>query len=257
MGTELVLTHASAEQLQLDFEDHLRKGRAFVPGASGLAERDLCTLRIEHPNGADAHRLRAEAVWLDPGSPGGTGLSFVGFDAAAQEALRRFVASAGSSGPGVATRADVAGETPSAGGEPDSDSSRAGNVHERIRDLDLAERDALARQCALPERVALERRFGSSVWEALLHNPQVTPREVLRMAKSTSLPTHLVALLVANRAWAADAAINQALLENPRVSGPHLDRLLRALPQAELIRVAEQSKLRLQVRQGAKRLIRR
>jgi hypothetical protein len=256
MGTELVLTHASAEQLQLDFEDHLRKGRAFVPGASGLAARDLCTLRIEHPNGAGAHLLRAEAVWLDPGSPGGTGLSFVGFDAAAQEALRRFVASAGSGQPG-ATRADVAGGSASAVGEPDPDSSRAGNVHERMRELDLAERDALARQCALPERVALERRFGSSVWEALLHNPQVTPREVLRMAKSTSLPTHLVALLVANRAWAADAAINQALLENPRVSGPHLDRLLRALSQTELMRVAEQSKLRLQVRQGAKRLIRR
>jgi hypothetical protein len=258
MGTELILTHASTELLQLDFADHLRKGRAFVPGDSGLTERDLCTLRIEHPNGADAHRLRAEAVWIDSGTPGGTGLSFVGFDATAQEALRRFVASAVSGEPDAGTGADVAGDTPCAGSEPDPDSSQAaGNVHERIRALELAERDVLARQCALPERVALERRFGSSVWEALLHNPQVTPREVLRMAKSASLPTHLVALLVANRAWAADAAINQALLENPRVSGAHLDRLLRALPQAELTRVAEQPKLRLQVRQAAKRLIRR
>lgn len=261
MRTELILRHASLEGLQQDYQDHLRKGRAFVAGASGLAERDLCTLRLEHPNGVEACSLPAEAVWIDPGSPGGTGLSFVGFDAAAQDALRRFVASAADAAPAStaeASTADDAAEASEPAGAPDSEVSRApGNVHERIRSLELTERDALARQCALPERVALERRFGSSVWEALLHNPQITSREVLRMARSTSLPTNLVAVLVANPAWTADSAINQALLENPRVSGTHLVRVLRVLPQAELARVAELSRLRLQVRQAAKRLIRR
>ena len=126
-----------------------------------------------------------------------------------------------------------------------------------MRTLDLTEREALARSGSLPERVALERRYGSSVWEGLLHNPQITPREVLRMAKSTSLPTQLVNLIVNNRAWASDAAVSQALLANPRVSGPHLDRVLRSLSQAELSRLAESSSLRMQVRQAAKRLIRR
>jgi hypothetical protein len=109
----------------------------------------------------------------------------------------------------------------------------------------------------LPERVALERRYGSSMWEGLLHNPQITPREVQRMAKSTSLPTGLVNLIVSNRGWLSDPAINQALLGNPRVSGAQIERVLRALPQAEIQRVAEQSSVRMQVRQAAKRLIRR
>jgi hypothetical protein len=77
------------------------------------------------------------------------------------------------------------------------------------------------------------------------------------MAKSASLPINLVNLIVANKAWLADAAIQGALLSNPRVSGAHLDRVLRVLPQTELVRLADQSSLRLQVRQGAKRLIRR
>jgi hypothetical protein len=77
------------------------------------------------------------------------------------------------------------------------------------------------------------------------------------MAKSTSLPTGLVNLIVSNRAWLSDSAINQALLANPRLSGAHLERVLRALPQAEIQRVAEQSSVRMQVRQAAKRLIRR
>jgi hypothetical protein len=288
MGTELILRHASAEHLVSDFEANLRKGRAFVPGAHGLAQREHCQLRIEHPERARAFSVRAEAVWVDPGTPGGTGLSFLDFDAAAQDALRAFVAGASSpeSEPATAARSTGAavsssfGATPSSratvraaagsgadfaavdadpSSEPGSDlsSPAARNLHERVRVLDLAEREAMARQGSLPERVALERRFGSSVWEGLLHNPQITPREVQRMAKSTSLPSGLVNLVVGNRAWLSDPAISQALLGNPRISGAHIERVLRALPQADIQRVAEQSSVRMQVRQAAKRLIRR
>lgn len=251
MGTELILRHASAEHLVSDFEANLRKGRAFVPGTHGLAQREHCQLRIEHPEAPRAFSVRAEAVWVDPGTPGGTGLSFLDFDAAAQDALRAFVA-----GPSGADSVDLDSDPSS---EPGSDSSSpaARNLHERVRTLDLAERDAMARQGSLPERVALERRFGSSMWEGLLHNPQITPREVQRMAKSTSLPTGLVNLIVSNRGWLSDPAISQALLANPRVSGAQIERVLRALPQAEIQRVAEQTSVRMQVRQAAKRLIRR
>lgn len=288
MGTELILRHASAEHLSSDFEANLRKGRAFVPGAHGLAQREHCQLRIEHPERARAFSVRAEAVWIDPGTPGGTGLSFLDFDAAAQDALRAFVAGAsgaesepaGAAGgigavlsPGTRATPSSRATVPAAAGsgadfaaidsdpssEPGSDlsSPAARNLHERVRTLDLTAREAMARQGSLPERVALERRYGSSVWEGLLHNPQITPREVQRMVKSTSLPTGLVNLVVANRGWLSDPAINQALLGNPRVSGAQLERVLRALPQADIQRVAEQSSVRMQVRQAAKRLIRR
>jgi hypothetical protein len=292
MGTELILRHASAELLVNDFEANLRKGRAFVPGARGVAQREHCQLRIEHPERARAFSVRAEAVWIDAGTPGGTGLSFLDFDAAAQDALRAFVIGAGESEPAgaalppsgaiptVGPSSSGAGTTPSSrvtvraaaesgaafaaidsdpssDRDPDLSSPAARNLHDRVRALDLSERELMARQGSLPERVALERRYGSSVWEGLLHNPQVTPREVQRMAKSTSLPTGLVNLIVSNRGWLSDPAINQALLCNPRVSGAHLVRVLRALPQAEIQRVAEQSSVRMQVRQAAKRLIRR
>ena len=271
MGTELILKHDSVAELQRDFEANLRKGRAFVAGGgAGLAERDFCTLYIEHPSGGAPLAIAAEAVWIDPSSSGGVGLSFVGFDAAALATLQAFVSDRhGPEGPDVgATTPDAAlgdGDEGSADAQesedPVSSESMSGlvsrNIHERVRTLDLTERDALARSGSRPERVALERRYGSSVWEGLLHNPQITSREVRSMAKSTSLPTHLVSLIVNNRAWASDPALSQALLANPRVSGPQLERVLRGLPQAELSRLAESSSLRMQVRQAAKRLIRR
>ncbi len=264
MGAELTLSYAGVEELERDFESNLRKGRAFVPGASGLAEREFCTVLIEHPNGSDAWSVRAEAVWISavPGSAG-VGVQFVDFDAQAQGTLTAFVsAGSGPSSSAATVRpADSSDELAAIDGAEDgalsSSSSGARNLHDRVRDLSLSEREAMARTASLPERVALERRYGSSVWEGLLHNPQLTPREVTRMAKSTSLPTTLVNLIVANKGWLADSSIQAALLQNPRVSGAHLDRVLRALPQSELIRISEQNSQRMQVRTGAKRLIRR
>jgi hypothetical protein len=247
MGTELTLSYADAAELSSDFESNLRKGRAFVPGAWGLAEREYCTLRIEHPSGGAPLCLEAEAVWInDDLANGGTGVAFLNFDSELREALKSFV---GSLAPAPAPSVEM----PAA----DASGEAAQHLHDRIRGLSISEREVVARQGSLPERVALERRFGGSVWEGLLHNPQLTSREVLRMAKSASLPINLVNLIVANKAWLADTAIQAALLSNPRVSGAHLDRVLRVLPQPELVRLADNSSLRLQVRQGAKRLIRR
>jgi len=255
MSSELTLRYDTVAELQRDFDDNLRKGRAFVRGASGLAEREFCTVSIEHPQGKPAINVRAEAVWIcaDPENLG-TGVQFVDFDANAKEVLRAFAKGADALPPssgvlsvGESGEYDAATETNPA----------VRNLHDRVRELDLAGRDALARSGSLPERVALERRFGSSVWEALLHNPQITAREVVRMAKSGSLPATLVNLIVANKGWLADGAIQAALLQNPRVSGAHLERVLRALPQSELTRISEQTSHRSQVRMGAKKLIRK
>jgi len=262
MGAELTLRYAGVEELEGDFESNLRKGRAFVPGASGLAEREYCTVLIEHPNGSDTWSVRAEAVWISdaPGSEG-VGVQFLDFDAQAQGTLTAFIsAGSGPSSSAATVRpADSSDELAAVDGLEDGalSSSAARNLHDKVRDLSISEREAMARSGSLPERVALERRYGSSVWEGLLHNPQLTPREVARMAKSTSLPTTLVNLIVANKGWLADSSIRAALLQNPRVTGAHLDRVLRALPQSELTHISEQNSQRMQVRTGAKRLIRR
>jgi hypothetical protein len=246
MGPFLTLRHASTELLRKDFEANLRKGRAFVPAAPGVNERDFCQLRIEPPHAGKPWCTEAEVVWLDPAGSG-IGLSFVAFDAIARDALRSF----------IATAAPVAPASAHAPGSGPPVPPATLNLHDRIRQLDVAGRDALARQGNFPERAALERCYGGSVWEGLLHNPDLTPREVVQIARNTNLAVPLVTLIVANRAWTADVAVSQALLGNPRLSVAHLDRVLRSLPQAELTRIGEQPNLRLQVRQAAKRLMRR
>jgi hypothetical protein len=265
MGVELTLRYSAAEELAEDFESNLRKGRAFVRGASGLPQRAHCTLHIEHPEGGATLALPAEAVWIsEHPETGGIGLELVNFDAQMRDSLEAFVATANEplralSGTRrrTAAPAEIATEPPPAEETISQTAPTKRNLHERVRELSLEERDALARQGNLPERVALERRYGGAVWEGLLQNPQLTPREVCLMAKSGNLPTNLITLIVSNAGWLADSSIRSALLQNPRVSGTHLERLLRTASQAELRTIAEQTNVRMQVRSTAKRLIRR
>jgi Tfp pilus assembly protein PilZ len=257
----LWLQYPDRAALVQDFENNLKKGRAFVAGPSELAEREACQVVIEHPTSGEQLVLAAEAVWInpDPANPG-TGVQFSAFDASRRDALAAFVAAA------PETRDEASEQEPDAAREslPESlgddelgpgSSGAHRNLYDRMRSLSTTDRTELARQGSLPERVALERCFGGAVWEALLQNPQLTAREVARFARSSSLPSTLVNLIVANRGWLADTGVQQALLANPRVSGAHLERVLRVLPQAELTRIATHTSYRLQVRSAAKRLI--
>jgi hypothetical protein len=180
--------------------------------------------------------LAAEAVYLKPEEPGaGVGLELTGLDSQAMAELSAFVNRPEKSLPASAPLPR--------------------NAYERIRQLTLRERDGVARQGTLPDRVALERTFGSSVWEALLQNPQLTVPEVTHIARNGTLPVPLVSVITANSAWLAAGEVRRALLANSRVNGPHLERVLHATPRNELRLLATVAPCRTQVRALAKRLV--
>lgn len=233
------------DALRNEFQSNLRRLRIFIGGAEGLAEREACQLSIVHPRTGAVFEIAAEAVWIQPGA--GIGLS-LGLDAPALAALEHFIESEPATE--EAARDDA---RPSAVREPGEQAER--NLYDRVRRMSARERDALARQGSLPERVALERCYKSAVWESLLQNPQLTLGEVARIAKDSSLPAGLVAIIVGNAAWSGRAEVQRALLANPRVSGVNLDRVLKYLPRAELAAVAQHPACRPQVKTAAKKLL--
>ena len=188
-----------------------------------------------HPDGRQ-FSIAAETVFIKSDEPGaGVGLALVGLDAAKLVELEAFVRQ-----PAEAPSAVAAGPR---------------NVFDRIRQLGLRERETVARQGLLADRVALERAFGSGVWEGLLRNPQLTTPEVAQIAKKGALPVPLVAMIVANNGWLASGEVRRALLGNPRVAGAHLDRVLQATPRVELKQIAKMSPYRSLVRAAAKKLV--
>ncbi len=240
MTVTLRIDYPDLESLERDHEQNLRKGRAFVTGATGVTERQPCQVEIAHPVSGATHTVRAEAVWVKGEEPGlGVGVQFLDRD---NEALAVFVTAA----------AETNEPTPDA-----ADSPPARNVHERVRQLSPREREQLARQGTLPERVALERAFGASVWESLLQNPQLTPPEVARICKNGGLPTALLSLIIGNGGWLSVGEVQRALLGNPRVRGPNLDRVLRALSRKDLQRASQQTSYSSPVRSAAQKMLKR
>jgi hypothetical protein len=224
----LELRYPSREALAEDLERNLRKGRAFLAGSHEVAAREVCELVLMHPLGGDDLRLRAEAVWVDAN---GVGFELLDLDEAKKEKLAAFGAAEGDAGKPLRT------------------------IHDRIRQLSLQERDQTARHGPITDRVALERAFGSSVWEGLLQNPNITPPEIARIAKMGTLPKPLVNVIVNHAAWIAIPEVQRALLSNPRCGGADLERVLRAIKPSDLARIAQQSSYRGEVRSAALKLV--
>lgn len=148
---------------------------------------------------------------------------------------------------------------PSSGSAPGSKRSipPPKNVQERVRKLNIREREAMARGGTLTERVALERAYGAVVWDGLLANAALTGPEVARIAKNGNATLPHLTLIVNNAAWLAKGEVRRALLTNPRLTPPQIEKVLRALPPAELKQLPKQTAYAPKVRAVAMRMLSR
>jgi hypothetical protein len=98
--------------------------------------------------------------------------------------------------------------------------------------MNAPQRDKLARTGTLTERTALERAFGSLLWDSLLSNAQITPPEVARIAKNGTVSQPTLNQIVANSAWLTKPEVRRALLSNPRLTIPQTAYPARVRAQA-------------------------
>lgn len=138
---------------------------------------------------------------------------------------------------------------------PSRDVQRQKSPHERLRGLSPVEQQKRARGGELNERVILERLYGKGVWEALLHNPRLTPPEVARIARKGTVPRPLLELILDNNAWIQVVTVRRALLGNPRVTGEGINKLLRITPKHELKTIAKTTAYSSMVREAARKML--
>jgi hypothetical protein len=211
-------------------------------------------------------------VFVAP-NDGGAGLELVGFDAELKERLACLVEDARSSAPAIADAGEPAasedgGAQPAPEGDAADDDGDgapeardpegrkiARNVYERVRGMSLAEQLKAAHSSDPSERIALERVYGKTVWEALLRNPRLTAPEVARLARLGTLPRPLLEIIVGNGGWLQIAEVRRALLANPRLGTDQILRVLRMLPKHELKLAASMTAYPMAVRNAAKTML--
>lgn len=222
-------TFRDEAELRHVYERELVHGGYFLRGAEALDERERCRLVLVHPAGR-RFELLAEAVWI---SADGVGLQLLDFEEEVKRGLHAFI--------------DDAGPVEREVHEP--------NPYLRLRGLSLAEQLRRARGPDVQERIALERIYGKSVWEALLGNPRLSVAEVGRIARKGTLPQPLIDQIASNDGWLSSPEVRRALLSNPRLRGRSLRRVLALLPKAELKLIDQQTGYPAQVRAEAARLV--
>ncbi len=227
-----------------EFASNLTNGGTFIPGATGLAERDSVEICLIHPSCDARLPLDARVVWVDPAGSG-VGVALVGFDGALRDRIAAFVAPPEREAE-TADKESPAMHTPGLTG-----------IHERLRHLNPVEQARVARSGNANERIALERLFGKTVWDALLQNPMLTQPEVARIARMGALPVPLLEVIVNNPAWLSGGEVRRALLSNPRLRRDLITRVLKAMPGAELRLVPKQTSYPAAVRDAARKLLSR
>jgi hypothetical protein len=251
----LTLTLADADTLRALFDEHLSKGRAFVPGGGGVAERAACELVLLHAG--REHRLAAEVVHVRTEEPGpGVGLQLAPMEEAAAESLRAFVELAmDEPEPADPHAAPVELEEEAEDEDENPHDPRQPNLFERIQALTLPEQQKLAAAGTLQERVVLERMYGPMVWETLIRNSRLTAPEAARIARKGTLPRPLVDLIASNASWINTVEVQRALLSNPRSSALVVRKVLRIMPRTDLLLVPQQTAYPVAVRQAAKAIL--
>ena len=242
--TPIRVEFESLEAFERELAQNLRNGGAMARGAAA-AEGELRAVVLVHPVDGRTLELPAKVVWVgEQGGAPAVGLAFERFGPEVRERILGFAA-----------------EAPQAedGGADDGDDAAAPRVpmgvHERLRGISIAEQMKVAREGDMSERIALERIYGKSVWEALLRNPRLTPPEVARIARMGTLPQPLVDVIVSNAAWLASPMVRRGLLANPRLKGDAIPKVLRAMPFGELKLVPKQTAYSAQIRDAARKLL--
>lgn len=248
-AAELTLTFASQEDLAREHEANLQHGRAFVPGAAGLALFAPCTLRLARADTGASIVLEGRVVMVSDRPPM-RGIAVELGPAPFRDVLAAFVTAP----PPAEEAAPEEEEEPDGEGGAHGLSERTQERQRHLRQLGPAERARVAQGTRLEDRVLLERIYGSAVWEAILRGPHVTPPEVARIARKGSLPRPLVDLIVDNANWIRQDIVRRALLTNPRVSPEGILKILRATPPRELKLIAHQTAYPPQVRAAARKL---
>lgn len=211
--------------------------------------------------GDEELRLDVRVASIEPGL--GVRLQLTGDGRDLQRNLAALARLAGASAPTTTTGGgaapateDAADAVATADEETAAERRLARNVHERLRNLPVAEQLRLAHKGELHERIVLERMYGKTVWEALLRNPKLTGPEVARIARMGALPRPLLEIIVGNGGWLQIPEVRRALLANPRLALDQIVRVLRLLPKHELKLTAIQTAYPFTVRDTARRVLR-
>lgn len=122
----------------------------------------------------------------------------------------------------------------------------------KIQKLSVVQKIKLAEEGDLTQRTLLYRMYGKLVFDGLLRNPRLTEMEVARLAKLGTLSQQQVQTIARKVEWLRNERIRNALLSNPRVPPPIIQKIVSMLAKHELRPLLQRRDLPPPVQQAIK-----
>jgi hypothetical protein len=123
----------------------------------------------------------------------------------------------------------------------------------RLQEMALGERVALARRASRGVIPALLEDPEAGVLRALLGNPRIVEREIVRIAARPETPPEALGALARHPVWSGRLAVRMAILANPRTPVPDALGLVQRFPRQDLQKLARDGALPRIVQVGAAR----
>lgn len=234
----VVVTFASLQDLQRDFERNIRKGGAFSHGAGPLPERSECTLVLVHPVADRELTLAAEVVYVREQEPGrGVGVHIRDFGPSTIATLQAFVDGTGSKSlePSVAATpvpdASILAALAAFLEEPSPPVSPVMEEDIATSEVEPVPADALEESEDSVVAASPEQKLAVTVLQDRIRHLGVAAQ--LKLAREGGLAERVaIERLFGKAVW-------EAILQNPRVTPPETARMARMgaapIPLIEMI----------------------
>jgi len=128
-------------------------------------------------------------------------------------------------------------------------------LRDRLHEITLGERIALARMAPREVIKALRSETDEQVMRALLENPRLTEEDVILVAGSVKTPPKILVLVARSERWTSRRPVRLALVRNPRVPPRNTLPLLNGLLDREIKTLLAHRNLPSVVRKAAARLL--
>lgn len=245
---ELTLEFPSRDEMRFFFEQAVAEGGLLVSLDAELGFRRQLGLRARSGDGVE-FECRAEVSGVSKTSSGefATALLLDSWSSVDAERLKLALAAGARAEPAPGGTADAAEE--SAAGE-----TRGTSPMHRIRSMTPPERTRLARKANRVERQILLNDNSAQVLQALLANPRLEGKDVVRLVKSTHTNAPLLKRIVEDGRWGQNQELLGLVAKNPKTPSPVAIRLVEKLRTSDLRFMAKLSSgVRENIRRAALR----
>jgi hypothetical protein len=130
-------------------------------------------------------------------------------------------------------------------------------MQERVPEMTLGERISLGRVAIIELIPALMRLREEKVLLSLLDNPRMRESDVARLVGDSASPASLIGRIAGHGRWSGSQRIRQLLARDPRLQTQAALRMMTAMPESELNKLADQPETSTLRQAAAQRLSQR